>query len=696
PTAVVINRDTGAGYTNLINLANIYTTATGLGFTQAAVPTNWQISFTGSTGGSTNIHEITDLRICAASVVPTTGGAPASFNAIDEFYPRTTVNALQGRLFTKLAGTPFTVKVAALADNNGDSVADAIQTTYALSGSKNVLVQLIDDSVGASCNTSAAACSACSKPVITSQSMTFTSADTGFKQSANFTVNNAYSKVLVRMCEGAACPGTLTGCSTDTFAIRPTQMSVTTSSATNATLAGTPVFKAGTDQFPLTAVANAAGYTGTPKINTTGMAANGADWVVGAFTPANFGSATSGVGSSSVTTQFTYAEAGNFLFRGYNPASDATTVRGVYDDLWTTVDSAGTDCVLNNYSNTKDANGKYGCNFGLVSDSSTMGRFVPANFVLVGSAVTPFCSSGTPTFIYMGQAALGIAYRLEARNGGGSITTNYSQTGRTPAYPVTAPVLVAEDQAVANQGCDLSARLGSLPAGSGWVTGNYRFNDALPPLNVPDTATAVFTRPATPVNWAPATCAAKQTNGAGPFAQLDIGVRVADPDVAISGADMNAATSGVCAGAACNAKKLGSSTAALYGRISMSNSSGSELLQLPMRMVAEYYDGSAWVQNSADGCTTLAAPVLSGYTRNLGAGETTSTLWSPLKSGNAGLKFSAPGSGNNGSMTVTQTVPAWLQFDWDGDGAYDNNPSARATFGTVGAGNPRVFMRENY
>lgn len=700
PTTVQINRDTGSGYANLINLADIYATATGLGFTQAPVPTNWQISLTGSTGGSTNIHELTDLRICAATVVPTTGGAPASFNAIDEFYPRNTVNALQGRLYTKLAGTPFTVKVAALADNNSDGVADAIQTTYALSGNKNVRVELIDDSVGASCNTSAAACSACAKPVIASQSMTFTSADTGFKQSANFAVNSAYSKVLVRMCEGASCPGTLTGCSIDTFAIRPTQLSVTTSNATNATLAGAPVFKAGTDQFSLTAVANASGYTGAPKINTAAMSANGPDWVVGAFTPAGFGNAVSGMATSSVTTQFTYGEAGNFLFRGYSPAVNALSPRGVYDDLWATVDAAGSDCLTGSYANTKDANGKYGCNFGLLADSATMGRFVPASFVLVGSAVAPFCNiAGTPPFTYMGQPALGIAYRLQARNGGGSVTTNYSQTGRTPPYPVTAPTLVAEDQAAANQGCDLSARLSSLPVGGGWVTGNYQFNDALPPLNVPDSATAVFTRPATP-NLAPPNCAAIQTNGAGPFSLLDIGVKVADPDVPMASADMNAATAAVCAGAACDAKKLGAggSAAVLFGRIAMSNASGSELLQLPMRMVAEYYNGSGWVQNVGDSCTTLAVPSLPAptHTRNLSVGETTPTLWSPLKSGNAGLKLSAPGSGNNGSVTVNQTVPAWLQFDWDGNGTHDNNPSARATFGTVGVGNPRIFMRENY
>ena len=37
---------------------------------QAAVPVNWQISFTGSTGGSTNIHEIGNLKVCAQTLPP--------------------------------------------------------------------------------------------------------------------------------------------------------------------------------------------------------------------------------------------------------------------------------------------------------------------------------------------------------------------------------------------------------------------------------------------------------------------------------------------------------------------------------------------------------------------------------------------------------------------------------------------------
>jgi MSHA biogenesis protein MshQ len=60
-----VERDTGSGYSTVIPEFNIFTANPS----QAAVPANWVVSFTGSTGGSTNIHEIGDLKICAAQPI---------------------------------------------------------------------------------------------------------------------------------------------------------------------------------------------------------------------------------------------------------------------------------------------------------------------------------------------------------------------------------------------------------------------------------------------------------------------------------------------------------------------------------------------------------------------------------------------------------------------------------------------------
>jgi hypothetical protein len=82
------------------------------------------------------------------------------------------------------------------------------------------------------------------------------------------------------------------------------------------------------------------------------------------------------------------------------------------------------------------------------------------------------------------------------------------------------------------------------------------------------------------------------------------------------------------------------------------------------------------------------------------------------------LILAAPGSANDGAVILTAnlgtaasgttcvavggaTVPAagasrlWLQGSWTG-AAYDDNPTARATFGTVKGAGEVIYMRENF
>lgn len=66
---VSVARNTGAGY-----IMHIPTYDAKAQPGQAAVPTGWWLSFTGSTGGSDNTHEIDNLSICAHNIA-TPGGA---------------------------------------------------------------------------------------------------------------------------------------------------------------------------------------------------------------------------------------------------------------------------------------------------------------------------------------------------------------------------------------------------------------------------------------------------------------------------------------------------------------------------------------------------------------------------------------------------------------------------------------------
>ncbi len=225
-TSVQVNRDTGSGYSSLISIPNVYAAATANGFTQAPVPANWQISLTGSTGGSTNIYEIAGLRICAQTVHPPSGGTASSFNAIDEGYgtpPLAVQNYLTGHIYMKLVGVPFKLNVAAL-DNN------QIQQYYVVSGSKDVTVKLVNNSdnvcVLDSTNPNYCNSSCRAKPAVSggSQTLAFAASNAGQKQSANFTLNTAYSQLVAIISDG-----TTTACSTDAFSVRPTGIASVTS-----------------------------------------------------------------------------------------------------------------------------------------------------------------------------------------------------------------------------------------------------------------------------------------------------------------------------------------------------------------------------------------------------------------------------------------------------------------------------------
>lgn len=72
---ISVERDTGSGFTAIIPTFNVFTANPS----QAAVPENWVLSFTGSTGGSTNIHEIGDLKVCAAQPIQT-------YSTIDHYH----------------------------------------------------------------------------------------------------------------------------------------------------------------------------------------------------------------------------------------------------------------------------------------------------------------------------------------------------------------------------------------------------------------------------------------------------------------------------------------------------------------------------------------------------------------------------------------------------------------------------------
>lgn len=155
------------------------------------------------------------------------------------------------------------------------------------------------------------------------------------------------------------------------------------------------------------------------------------------------------------------------------------------------------------------------------------------------------------------------------------------------------------------------------------------------------------------------------------------------------------------------------STVMRSGRLRLSNAFGSEKADLVLPVQAHYWSGKSWVLNSDDTCTgtglAATAVALSGYTSagtpSLAAGNLgTSHISGFAADGGGGrwkLTLTKPdlvdGKAPTGSVNVcvdlgedpgsgavcsaTSAAKPWLQGKWPPGTNYDNDPSARATFG---------------
>ena len=628
------------------------------------------IVFTSSGSSSTGLPFLAGVTVKALNLVTTpTTVVPFGFNCVEA-----SANALSGHLYTKLAATPFAFDVVALKDSNNDQAADAVATTYASDTDRSVAVELVDASSGSDCT----AYSAISPAV--SQTLTFTkaaqSSELGRKASAAMTVSKAYAKLRCRVTD-ASQSSPVTGCSTDSFAVRPTSFSVNSSADVSSTV------KAGA-AFSLTAASGVLGYNGVPKLNGDKLTPHSNARATGSLA-GSFAAADPVTGTAS-GSGFTYSEVGTFNL----------AAQGVYDDNFTAVDSANGDCSNDDFSNALNANGQFGCNFGNTSSTSSFGRFIPDHFdvTLNTPSFAPACS----TFTYVGQPvkyATAPVATVTAKNSASATTRNYSGSywridpshasyGITPVY--------------SEAGHGLSV-LPSTPVVSNVVDGTGT-------LSFADTSSNIL--------------AVTRGNPTAPFnAEIALSFNLRDTDgVAVANVNGAAAGNPVSFGAATDGNGIafgGGHKTMRWGRLNLSNAYGSELTALPVPLFAEYYTDSAFIRNSADNCTSLALSSqlkLSNPATAAGAlqaGNAAMTILpsattraalahATLSSGDAGLSFSAPGTGNSGYVDITSDFSglSWLLFDWDHDGAHDDSPGARVSFGLYKGNGRQIYLREMY
>ena len=198
-----------------------------------------------------------------------------------------------------------------------------------------------------------------------------------------------------------------------------------------------------------------------------------------------------------------------------------------------------------------------------------------------------------------------------------------------------------------------------------------------------------------------------------PFsANIALAINVIDLDGVIATNPVNPVTFGATSGI-----QFSTGSSQYYGRLFLRDSLGSELLDLPIPLVTQYYLNSTqgFGTNSNDSCTTAAAIAFSNYQLNLSSGQTcvrdsgnpgssgqgcaaaASSRYSPVASAGAfNLILAAPGAGNSGALTVAAAAPTWLQYLWNVSSGSNSSPTGMATFGMFPGSPSRVYQREVY
>lgn len=578
----------------------------------------------------------------------------SSFNIVEPG-----ANALTGRIYTKIAGQNISVDLVAL------DAANAVSTSF----TGTVAVELVDNSSGGAC---------AGLPLIKALGdETFIAADSGrHALSAGQFEAEARRNVKFRVKYPTASP-TVTSCSGDAFANRPSAFVSVQARDQDRTTAGTTralgntadpgsgtVHNAGRP-FRIDAIAQ--NGAGTPATTTLYSPDAGQPTAVpsqcGGGTPpasctAALGALTLGAWSAAAgvitTTTAAYSEAGAFDLE-------------LEDQTFSSVDDA--DGTPNASRHIRSA------------AALTVGRFVPDHFAIdAGAAITPrsdIAACSGSSFTYLGER-MDVSFTLRARDFGGTVTQNY--TG-------TLAALALNSAASYNFGAIDSAAPTPLSA---------RLDLALVPGIAASWAAGVATVTA-PI------AVSRAAAPDGPFASVKIGIAPSDLDgVTLQSFDLDADNN-----ASNERAQVGAATALRFGRLRLDNAVGSEKLDLPIPLRVQYWGGTAFLTNTADNCTSLTAAnlALGDYNggidaTNTGAGNI--SLGGAFASGVGSLTLTkptpAPGSPGAATLTVNLTAEAkaYLKGNW-GVATYTADPKTRAAFGLYGSQPSNfIYFRENY
>lgn len=322
----------------------------------------------------------------------------------------------------------------------------------------------------------------------------------------------------------------------------------------------------------------------------------------------------------------------------------------------------------------KVADGDYLGAGAVTGTAAKVGRFTPSYFAvtspsIVNRAAILGCSAST--FSYMGEQLIA-RFRLEARNSANAIAANY--TGKFAKLIPDANVAAAPSDGPLHAGAVNAATTRTVFPVCGGTPAHPCFTPAKA-SGAFAAGVATIDLPLTVFRGAPA---------AGPYASFSVGIAPIDSDdVAIKTMDLDTVNAGV--GGANNHARVGT-TVLRYGRMKIDNGYGSELLGLPVKLQAQYWDGSNFITNLLDSCSSLAPGnfSLSGTAITTTVVGNGTTMVNGVSNGFA-LSKPSPVPTAKGSVVLKTVAPL-----------ADYLPgSATQTFGVYKSG-PMIYIREVY
>jgi len=701
-TYVLVERDTknGSGYTTLISKFDVLNTTN-----QAALPSNFYLSLTGSTGDTTNYHELDNFKVCALKSNPVgTQIHHFEFSYADSALtcsPQAiTLKACADEACSSLITESVTASLMPGSSTDGGWV-DGDVVTF-INGVKTLYLK---KNTAGSVTLGVSASTPSMKPFSTtlckigsgvlSSNCTLTFADSGFvfdvpDKIANQPATGVVIKAVKKDDATQQCvPGfagvsrtlnfwssyispnttantakptvTVNGSAVGASAAAPVSIPLAFDSAGQATLTSVNYVDAGQMQLD-------ASYTGSTTNGDTGLVMTGSD---------QFVSRPLGLCVQPETT----CSAGNVSCPYFKRAGEAFTLT-LSGRAWEK--DADTDLCSGNITTP---------NFALAAIPLGSTLVAPASGVAAMVGTSSYnhqaSSSGTQTvsqsvsevgvfkFTATPPSYLGMTIPVASSLATGRFTpydfalTNGSVTagcgsfsymdqpmptsftvnarnlsgGTTSNYRdefATATLgLVAEN---GDNGVPLSSRLSGLGS-LGWQAGLFTAN-----LH-PET----FARNALPD---------------GPFSQLAIGLQLFDNESAIDlplkDTNMNATTSGDC-GANCTAVRL-STQDLRHGRLSVSSGRAAVDSALALPLMMESYTGSGWQRNVEDACTQLDLQANGGFVfdRSYDSNEAQLTLIDNSATSRLALATSRDTPTGQPTSATAQAGYIWLHFSAPG------------------------------